>query len=113
MKFFFLYTCFENVDRVLFRFFLFGQFLFFSVFGYFEIDKWFIKIFMVFIRYFEVKISSSGLFTHHNVSWILNTTITNDTYFFLYDTVFIYIKKKVTHPFIKEKNKKAKASNLG
>jgi hypothetical protein len=64
---------------------------------------------MVFIRYFEVKISSSGLFTHHNVSW----TITNDTYFFFIWHSFFYIKKKVTHPFIKEKNKKAKASNLG
>jgi hypothetical protein len=29
-------------------------------------------------------------------------------------TQFLFIlKKKVTHPFIKEKNKKAKASNLG
>jgi hypothetical protein len=54
---------------------------------------------MVFIRYFEVKISSSGLFTHHNVSWILNTTITNDTYFFFYMTqFFIYIKKKSLTP---------------
>jgi hypothetical protein len=46
---------------------------------------------MVFIRYFEVKISSSGLFTHHNVSWILNTTITNDTYFFfIWHSFYLY-----------------------